>query len=100
MELYDLCIEVLGIESIKFVRDAIYSNSENGKMIRLNMQYSQLEAGIDEPLLENPDVHIAYLTTPTWILSLRQFLSWHNMTIKVSDSFQIPLTGPKDEYIM
>ena len=98
MDLYDLRTEV-GIESIKFFRDAIYSNSENGKLIRLNMQYSQLEAGTGEKLLEHPDVHIAYLT-PTWILSLRQFLSCHNMTIKVTNSFQIPLAGPKDEYIM
>ena len=63
------------------------------------MQYSQLVASIGEQLLEEPDVHIAYLT-PTWLLSLHQFLSCHTMTITVSDSFQIPLAGPKDEYVM
>ena len=35
----------MGIESLKFFRDAIYSNSENGKLLWLNLQYSQLEAG-------------------------------------------------------
>ena len=72
LELYDLRTEV-GIEAIKFFRDAIYANSETGKLLRLNMQYSQLEAGIGPLLLEHPDIHLSYLT-PTWILSQRQYL--------------------------
>jgi hypothetical protein len=98
LDLYDLRTEV-GIESLKFFRDAIYSDSENGKLLRLNLQYSQLEAGIGRDLLQFPDIHIAYLT-PTWLLSLRQFLSIHNMSVTVSDSYQIPLRSDSDEYIM
>ena len=98
LELYDLRTEV-GIEAVKFFRDAIYANSETGKLLRLNMQYSQLEAGTGEPLLEKSDIHLSYLT-PTWILSLRQYLSCHNMTITVSESYKIPLQGPTDNYIM
>jgi hypothetical protein len=89
----------VGIESLKFFRDAIYSDSENGKLLRLNLQYSQLEAGIGRDLLQFPDIHIAYLT-PTWLLSLRQFLSIHNMSVTVSNSYQIPLRSDSDEYIM
>ncbi|KAI2512158.1 hypothetical protein MHU86_2245 [Fragilaria crotonensis] len=98
LDLYDLRTEA-GIESLKFFRDAIYSESENGKLLRLNLQYSQLEAGIGEDLLQFPNIHLSYLT-PTWILSLRQFLSLHNMSVTVSDPFQIPLRGDSDEYIM
>jgi hypothetical protein len=79
LELYDLSTEA-GIESIKFFRDALYADSENGRLLRLNLQYSQLEAGIGDSLLEHPGLHLAYLT-PTWLLSLRQFMSNHNMTI-------------------
>jgi ribonuclease HI len=99
IDLYDLVRTEVGIESIKFLRDAIYADSESGKLIRLNLQYSLLEAGFGESLLEYPNVHLAYLT-PTWILSILQFLSCHNMTITISDSFRIPLNGLHDEYIM
>ena len=98
LELYDFRTEA-GIEALKFFRDAIYANSETGKLLRLMMQYSQLEAGIGPLLLEQPDMHLSYLT-PTWILSLRQYLLCHNMTVTVSDSYTIPLQGPNDEYIM
>ena len=68
-------------------------------LLRLNLQYSQLEAGIGDDLLQFPNIHLSYLT-PTWILSLRQFLSLHNMSVTVSDPFRIPLCGDSDEYIM
>ena len=84
LDLYDLRTEV-GIESLKFFRDAIYSKSETGKLLRLNMQYSQLEAGIGQDLLQFPAIHLSYIT-PTWILSLRQFLFMHTMSVTVSDS--------------
>ena len=96
--LYDLRTEA-GIESLKFFRDALYNNSENGKLIRLNLQYSQIEAGIGQDLLQFPNIHISYLT-PTWILSLRQFLSLHNMSVTVSDAYKIQLRGDSDQYIM
>jgi hypothetical protein len=68
-------------------------------LLRLNLQYSQLEAGIGDDLLQFPNIHLSYLT-PTWILSLRQFQSLHNMSVTVSDPFRIPLCGDSDEYIM
>jgi hypothetical protein len=37
LDLYDQRTEV-GIESLKFFRDALYSESENGKLLRLNLQ--------------------------------------------------------------
>lgn len=89
-----------GHQGIDFFLDALYSDSDNGKLIRLNLQYSQLEAGIGQDLLEFPDIHISYLT-PTWILSLRQYLSLHKMSVTVSDTYQIPLRSPSsDAYIM
>jgi hypothetical protein len=66
--LYDLRTEA-GIESLKFFRDALYNNSENGKLIRLNLQYSQIEAGIGQDLLQFPSIHISYLTL-TWIFQM------------------------------
>lgn len=93
LDIYDLCTEA-GLEAIKFFRDAVYTGSENRKLLFMNLHYSQIEAGIGEQLLENQLIHLSYLT-PTWLMSLRQFLHNHNITIKqVSEDFTTPLQGP------
>ena len=96
--LYDLRTEA-GVEALKFLRNSLYSDSEAGNLIRLNIQYSQREAGVGYHILDKPDRPIQYLT-PSWILSLLQFLSNHNMTLTISDLHLDPLQGPQDEYIM
>ena len=89
----------MGIETLKFLRNALYSDSEAGNLIRLNLDYSQPEAGVDFHLLEQPNRHVSYLT-PSWILLVRQFLGNNNMHLQISDLHLDPLHGPKDEYIM
>jgi hypothetical protein len=96
--LYDLRTE-FGIETLKFLRNALYSDSEAGNLIRLNLDYSQREAGVGFYLLEKPSTYISYLT-PSWILSVRQFLGNNNMHLKVSDLHMDQLQSPSDEYIM
>lgn len=49
LDLCDLRTDEVGIEAVKFFRDSLYSDSENGKLLRLNLEYSQLEAGIGPP---------------------------------------------------
>ena len=99
LDLLDLRTEA-GISQLKYMRDAIYTDSESGKLITMNLKYSQMvEAGINEPLLEHPHIHISYLTT-TWITSLRQYLYLHNMTVTLTDSLQIKLRGKFDQCIM
>ena len=96
--LYDLRTEA-GIEALKFLRDSVYSGSENGKLILMNLQYSQLEAGISEPLLLNPGILVSYLT-PSWLMSLRQFLYCHNLTVDISEAYTPNIRGPTDQLIM
>ncbi|KAI2513678.1 hypothetical protein MHU86_818 [Fragilaria crotonensis] len=98
MELYDVRTEA-GIEQIKYLRNAIYSGSATGTMIRINLHHSQLEAGVGQPLLENPSYEIPYLT-PCWILSLRKFLATHNATITITDQPQLSLKTDSDAFIM
>ena len=98
LELYDLRTEA-AIESLKYCRDALYSGSETGKLMRPNLHASQREAGIGPPLLQHPDIHVPYLT-PTWILSLRQFLYCQNMSLTVTDAPTVKLRSTVDQYIM
>jgi hypothetical protein len=99
LAIYDDLQTEAALEAVKFFRNSIYTDSENRNLLRLNLQYSQLESGVGDPLLERPDLHIPYLT-PTWLLSMRQFLFCHNMTITVSDAYSIPLRSNSDQYIM
>lgn len=83
LALFDMRTE-LGIENLKFLRNAIYSHSSAGHLILLNLQYLQLESGIGECLLEHPTIAVSYLT-PCWLVSVRQFLAKPNMSVTLTD---------------
>jgi hypothetical protein len=59
LALLDLRTE-LGISQLKYLCDAIYSDSESGKLIIMSLKYSQIKAGIQEPLLEHPSIFLSY----------------------------------------
>jgi hypothetical protein len=65
----------------------------------ISIKYTQIEAGIPEPILERPDLYVSYLT-PTWITSLRQFLYTHNITITLTNTLRITYSGKSDQCIM
>ncbi|KAI2502292.1 hypothetical protein MHU86_12181 [Fragilaria crotonensis] len=88
-----------GIEMVKYFRHHIYRRTEVGELLVIQLKTLQLEAGILSHLLEHPTIVLDYLT-PTWILSLRQFLSNHNMAIHVTDVLQVDLKGKQDTAIM
>jgi hypothetical protein len=89
----------LGISTIKLLCDNVYNGSEVGKLILIAYKYQQIEAGICEPLLAYLNIHLPYITA-TWLMSIRQFLYNHNMTINVTDTLTIRLHGKGDECIM
>jgi hypothetical protein len=96
--LYDVRTE-MGIAQLKIIRNAIYNNSEVGKLIIISIKYSQIEAGIKEHILEHPSIAIPYMTA-TWITSVRQFLYLHNLTLTITDSLKIVFQGQTDQCIM
>ena len=98
LDLIDLRTEA-GIASIKLLRDSIFSGSETGKMILINLFHSQLEAGIGAPLLADPNISVPYLT-PTWITSIRQFAYQHNLSITTTAVYTPRLRTTNDRYLM
>jgi hypothetical protein len=98
LDLLDLRTEA-GVSALKLLRDSIFSRSETGKMILINLYYSQLESGLGDPLLVQPSIPVSYLT-PTWITSIRQFLYQHNLQIYLTESYEPPLRTQHDQYIM
>jgi hypothetical protein len=96
--IYNLRTEA-GLKALKFFRNSLYAQTETGNLLRLNLEYSQREAGIGRALLQHPGIHLPYLT-PSWILSLRQYLFLHNMSVIVTNSHIDQLRGPTDQFIM
>ncbi|KAI2512013.1 hypothetical protein MHU86_2301 [Fragilaria crotonensis] len=98
LDLLDLRTEC-GIEMIKYFRHEVFGGTKVGKLLLLQVQASQLESGMSHFLLEEPSIHIPYLT-PTLILSMRQFMSNHNISITLTNQYKVNLQGRHDKYIM
>jgi hypothetical protein len=85
LDLVDMCTE-LGIEMIKCLRHAVYAGNKVGKLILINLGHSHQEAGIGPLLFEQPDPYIPYLMT-TWLTSVRQYMSHHNIKITFTKKY-------------
>ena len=98
LALIDLRTEA-GIAALKLLRDSVFSMSETGKMIMINLYHSQRESGIGTPLLERPDLSVSYLT-PTWLTSIRQFAYQHNIRISTTTQYAPTLNHVNDKFLM
>jgi hypothetical protein len=98
LNLMDLRTEI-GISTIKYMRNAMYSGSETGSLMILNKKYSQIKAGISDNILEYTEGCLLYLTS-TWITSIRQFLFQHSMQISLTDTMRVHMRSPQDQCIM
>jgi hypothetical protein len=98
LDIFDMRTE-MGIENLKFLRNAVFSKSAAGDLILMNLQYRQLEAGIGECLLEHPSISIPYLTS-TWLTSVWQYMANHNLSITITDQPSLRLSGRQDQFIM
>jgi Reverse transcriptase (RNA-dependent DNA polymerase) len=98
LNLIDLRTE-LGICNLKFLRTAIYTGSEAGKLIIMSLKYTQLEAGVSYNLLQKTNTKLQYIT-PTWATSVRQYLYQHNISVNITDTLRIRFSNKFDRCIM
>jgi hypothetical protein len=99
LDIIDLRTEA-GIAAIKLHCDSIFSASETGKMVLVNLYHSQLESGLGVPLLENPSILVSYLT-PTWLTSICHFAYQHNnISITMTESCTSPLWNANEQFLM
>ena len=89
----------LGIATIKYLRNAVYSQSAAETLILSTLKHLQQEAGIGEHLLESPNIQVPYLT-PTWLTSIRQYMSNHNLSITITDKLAPRLLRAGDSFLM
>jgi hypothetical protein len=88
-----------GVYLLKALQDSVFANNEHGKMMLTSIKTSQLESGLSIPLLLKPTIPVSYLT-PTWITTIRQFLSRHGMTADLTDQLDMTPSCLSDQLIM
>ncbi len=69
-----------GIDLIKYFRHEIFGRTQVGQLLLLQVRASQLEAGNENQILEEPSIYVSHLTS-NWVLSMGQFMSNHNISI-------------------
>ena len=74
-------------------------NREAANLIRINLGWCQLLAGIQHPILTDCDTPLPHMDK-NWILSIRQALRDCNGKIEIHNAPQFPLLRERDEYIM
>jgi hypothetical protein len=69
-------------------------------MMIISIKYSQIEAGMQASILERLDIPIPNLT-PTWVMSIQQFLYEHNLFLTITSSIiHIHYQGRHDACIL
>ena len=77
----------------------IRQESETGNMMRIELQWCQVQAGTKTHLLADPKDSIDYIET-CWIMSIRDFLRTYHLQIDLTSSCIPDLQCEGDEFIM
>jgi hypothetical protein len=73
---------VQGTNHLKQVIQHLQQQDENGKMYKMIFEYSQLLAGVQYPILQNPKPCLPHINNPL-ITTIRQFLAESNLSISI-----------------
>ena len=96
--MHDLYIEQ-GIRQILALVGHLRQNSETSKMMTIELQWCQVQAGTSDHLLESPSTEIDYIET-CWIMAIRDFLRTYELRMQFSSSSLPSLQCDDDEFIM
>ena len=97
--MHDLYIEQ-GIKQVSALMGHLRQDSDTGKMMQIELQWCQVQAGIQSALLQNTELSIDYIET-CWIMGIRDFLRTYDFKIDLTadSTFQV-IQRVGDEFIM
>ena len=96
--MHDYFIEQ-GIAQIATLVGHTRQDSETAKMIAIELQWCQVQAGTAFHLLESPDIAIEYVET-CWVMCVRSFLSTYKLRMHFTTIVQPGIQCAGDEFIM
>jgi hypothetical protein len=88
-----------GISQIMTFLSQVYKRSELGKLLIITVNNFQLEAGISSQLLRDPTQYIPHLTEG-WLVSLRNFLCSHQISLQLTKEWNFYLPRRNDLFLM
>ena len=96
--MHDLYVEQ-GIHQLSTLVGHIRQDSEMGRMIRIELQWCQVQAGISSQLLTDMSTSIDYIEI-CWIMSIRDFLRTYNLRLDFTSAVLPELQCGQDEFLM
>ena len=88
-----------GIRQLTALVGHIRQDSETGRMMRIELQWCQVQAGTAKHLLGDPRDPIDYIET-CWIMSIRDFIRTYGLRVELSET-PLPTTQcVNDEFLM
>ena len=81
---HDLYVEQ-GIKQVTALVGHLRQDSDTGRMMRIELQWCQMQAGSKAALLMDTDVPIDYIET-CWIMGIRDFIMTYNLKIEFTDT--------------
>ena len=96
---HDLFIEQGIRHAQMFVGHLREPSSETGKLLRIELDWCQAQAGTDHCLLTNPGVPIDYIED-CWIMGFRSFLDTYGLSLELTTTNRPKLQCENDEFLM
>jgi hypothetical protein len=98
MGIHDYCIEQ-GIRQLTALAGHVRQDSETSRMMRIELQWCQVQAGTEKHLLGDPIDSIDYIET-CWMMSIRDFLQTYNLRVDFTSTTLPTVQCSGDEFIM
>ena len=88
-----------GIRQLSTLVSHIRQDSETGRMIQIELQWCQVQAGTSSHLLTDTSPSIDYIET-CWIMSVRDFLRAYHLQLDFTSAVLHALCCDGDEFLM
>lgn len=89
-----------GINKLKFFFTHYRRHDTTGRLMKISMRWTQLEAGTSKPFYQYNFKQLAPLLTPTWMIHLWEYLSSCNSTISEHAPWVYDLPCENDFFLM
>ena len=89
-----------GLNKLKFFFAHYRRHDTTGRLIKISMRWTQLEAGVSKPFYTYHHQKLAPILTPTWVTHMWEYLSSCNSTIREHSPWIHKTTCSTDFFLM
>jgi len=90
----------MGLSKTKFLMKHLRLNDKTGKLIRISMEYTQMEVGTSMLFFHQPFNKWKHIVTPTWVTHLWQYWSEAEVTPDMTTMWTGVTKSKNDKFIV